>query len=49
MLLGWLSDASSSDDKVRDEHKSHRRAHTESALGKVRNNPSDSRVSVLVQ
>ena len=46
MLLGWLSDGSS-DDKVRDEHKSsHRRAHTEPALGRV-HNPSDSRVSAL--
>ena len=45
MLLGWLSDGSN-DDKVRDDHRSHRRAHTEpAALGKL-HNPSNSRVSI---
>ena len=57
-LLGWLSDSNSSssssssssgEDKIRDESKKHRRAHTEPAIGKPPNSSdikSGSRVSV---
>lgn len=46
MLLGWLSD---SDDKVKDDNKRHRRAHTEPGMGKAHRFSElkpDSRVSI---
>ena len=46
MLLGWLSDSGSSGVKVRDEHKKHKRAYTEPAIGKGHSSiEEDSRVS----
>jgi len=48
-LPGWLVDGSSSDDKVRDENKKHKRAYTEPTIGKAFNSSelkSDSRVSI---
>lgn len=45
--LGWLSDSGSSDVKVRDEHKKHKRAYTEPAMGKGHSSiEEDSRLSL---